>query len=382
MRLRFFKSFIAVLAFIVVLGCFKDATTVTFTADMVQKINTRRIEGKIFVKGNEYRMDIKEGEENISILVNGESGKHTVLVHSQKAAHEYLKTSNKSLSNNPFENFNYLFEQASPDTTGSEVINGYECAKIEIFKDNKKLLTAWVSDTLNWPIKIVSEVKPRKDVDLSNIKEGEVVKGNLFKVPKEYKFFPIKETKKEKPEFKEEKKEPVDIRKMKETVLKKLEDNGIERETEGGKIEVRQFGGTIVSRHFPGWKFFRVIRKKETEDSTSSGIIHVVNAAVSVDIKTVYLLDSPVSDTSIDIGLKIFQNDKIKLNNEEEVENFGNALVLLYFVGVRVEFVEYLGENKWAIYILTPSKKIGSFIVEVKSSGEIKGIDYKSQISE
>jgi len=170
MRKHFITRVFTVLAFIIVCGCFKDTTTLTFSADMVQKVNNRRIEGKIFVKENEYRMDIKEGKEELSILVDRESGKQKVIVHSQKIAQEYLNTSDKSLSNNPFENLNYLFKRGSSDTIGSEIINGYECTKIEVFNDRKKLLTAWVSDSLNWPLKIVTEVNPSKDVELSNIK--------------------------------------------------------------------------------------------------------------------------------------------------------------------------------------------------------------------
>ena len=377
MRKQFIKSFFAVLAFAMAFGCFKDSVTLTFSADMVQKVNNRRIEGKIFVKGNEYRMDIKEGKEELSILVDRESGKQKVLVHSQKVAQEYLNTSNKSLSNNPFENFNYLFKRGSSDTIGSEIINGYKCTKIEVFNNRKKLLTAWVSDTLNWPLKIVAEVKPSKDVELSNIKEHEVVKASLFKVPEGYKVRLLPEQKEDKPQIKEKTEPLPDIRKMKETVLKKVEEKGIDLKTAEGKVEIREFGATVLKRYFPGWRFFRVVRSKETKDRTSSASIPIMNAVVSNDIKTVCLLNSPDANTPIDIGIKLFKTQEIKLDSEKVVKNFGKALTFLYFVGKRVDDVKSLGTDKWEVDLITRSGEKSFFIITLDKNGNLIGIDYE-----
>jgi hypothetical protein len=384
MRIQIIKSLMAALTLLMVIGCSKSSTVVSVTADMVQDVNNRQIEGKIFIKGNEYRMDINEKKEKLSILVNRESGKQQLLIHSQKVAQEYLNTSSKSLSNNPFEYFNSLLEQYSSREEGTEVINGYECKKIEVYRGDKKLSTAWISKELNWPIKIETAMKPIKDIDLKNIKE-ETVKASLFQVPKDYKFYPLPEPKKENPQDKEKLKQEKlkrleDVKKMKEAVLKKLEEQGIERENKDGEIGVREFGATVLKMHFPDWKFFRVVREKETEDSSSSGSIWVANATVSKDIKTVYILESPKADTPVDIRLKIFQNQNIKLNDEKAVEKFGKALVGLYFRGTRIEDVESLGENKWAIYLRTGSGDLSGFIVKVNNSGEVTELDYKLQI--
>ena len=53
MRIKLIKSFISALTLLVVFSCFLDSTVVSVTADMVQDVNSRRIEGKIFLKGNE-----------------------------------------------------------------------------------------------------------------------------------------------------------------------------------------------------------------------------------------------------------------------------------------------------------------------------------------
>jgi hypothetical protein len=374
MKKRFIKSSIVALAFIMVFGCLKDTTTLTFSADMVQWVSTRRMEGKIFVKGSEYRMDIKEGEENLSILVNRESGKQKVIVHSQKVVQEYLNTSAKSLNNNPFENFNYMIENDSSAKAGSEIINGYECTKIEVFNKGKKLLTAWVSDTLNWPIQITTAIRPSKDVKLSNIKEGEIVQGNLFEVPEGYKINSLPERKEGASQVKEV---PPDIDKMREAVLEKVKEQGIELKTEEGKIATREFRATVLKRYFSGWKYFRVVRSKKTNGGTSSEDVPLMTAVVSNDSKTIYLLNSPDTDMSLDVVLKLLQNPGKKLDNEEALKDFGKALALLYFIGAKVESVESLDRNKWAVNLVTHSEKSSFFIVTLNRNRNITGVNYK-----
>ena len=373
MKIRFIRSVVAALILIIFFNCSTDSPPVSFTADMVQNVNNRRIEGRIFVKGNKYRMDIKEGEEELSILVDRESGKQQVLVHSERNAHEHLNTSPKSLSNNPFEYFNHLLENNSSRKGNIEVINGNKCRKTEVFRKDKKLATAWISDNLDWPVKIKTEFKPKKDVDLSNIKE-ETLDDSLFRVPEDYRFSPLPETKKEKSDIEDKSEQTSDTNKTRENILKKLEEMGIKRENEEGTIKIWMFATTFLNRLLPGWEFFRIVREKEMEDSTSSVGIPVAKAVVSGDGKTLYILNSPKTDMLLADGLEIFQNQKINPNSEKDVEVFGRALTILYFEGSSINDVEYLGDGKWAVF---PRTDEGRFIVEVNDGGEITGLSYK-----
>jgi len=372
-KIRFIRSVVAALILIIFFNCSTDSPPVSFTADMVQNVNNRRIEGRIFVKGNKYRMDIKEGEEELSILVDRESGKQQVLVHSERNAHEHLNTSPKSLSNNPFEYFNHLLENNSSRKGNIEVINGNKCRKTEVFRKDKKLATAWISDNLDWPVKIKTEFKPKKDVDLSNIKE-ETLDDSLFRVPEDYRFSPLPETKKEKSDIEDKSEQTSDTNKTRENILKKLEEMGIKRENEEGTIKIWMFATTFLNRLLPGWEFFRIVREKEMEDSTSSVGIPVAKAVVSGDGKTLYILNSPKTDMLLADGLEIFQNQKINPNSEKDVEVFGRALTILYFEGSSINDVEYLGDGKWAVF---PRTDEGRFIVEVNDGGEITGLSYK-----
>jgi len=379
MRIKFIKSFIAVLILLMAVGCPTKPTTKGFTADMVQKANNQNIAGKIFVKENEYRMDIKEKGEDISIVVNRESGKQKILIHSRKTAQEVLNTSSKSLSNNPFESFYYSLEQNSSREKGTEIINGYECKKIEVYKEDKILITAWLSDSLNWPIKIRTEFGPPKEVELSNIKE-ETVEENLFQVPKGYRFSPLPKPKKRGTQSKEE---PVNIREIKQTALKKLEEKGIELETEDGKIKLRRIIISNLARYFPDWYFFRINREKKVQGEISLSKIPVEKAAVNKDKKTVYIIKSPETNMSLDKELKTLLDQDVKLNNSEEaIKDLGRALVILYFRETTVQGVEPLGENEWAIYDGTASGYLKGFIVKLDNNGEITELNYKLKIKE
>ena len=195
MNKKFIKSCITVLILFTAVGCPTNPAPKGFTADIIQKTNSHIEEGKIFVKGNEYRMDINEKGKDISILVNRESGKQKIVAHYRKSAREVLNTSVTSLSNNLFEFYNYLLQKDSSRIQGSEIINGYKCKKIEIYDKDESLLTAWISDSLDWPLKIKTQKETSRELELKNIKEVPIEE-KLFELPEDYKFIPFQESKK------------------------------------------------------------------------------------------------------------------------------------------------------------------------------------------
>lgn len=381
MRIKFFKSFFAVLILLLLVGCPTNPIPGTFTANMTTGVRYLQTTGKIFVKGNKYRMDLmdlKEGKEEISILVNRENGKNIFLVHSKKIAQEYLNTSPKSQSNNLFEDFNFLLKKNSSRKKGSEVLEGYECGKIEVYKKDKIFATALVSNKLNWPIKIEKNDNPKKYVILHNIKE-EPVEESLFQIPEDYKFYPISEDKKEKAPDK--KITPPKLEKLgpkKKAVVDKLEENGIQFKTREGTLFIRAFGASVLTRSFPGWYFYLIDRVKE--GATTFGNKSKMKAAVSKDDKNVYILYSPEKDKPLDNGLKMVQYQNIKLNDEKDVRKLGDALFFLYFRGEKIGNVESLGENEWAIYKQSNSEYLEGLTLKTNANGEVTELNYKTKI--
>jgi hypothetical protein len=378
MRRKLLKSSIIALTILIIAGCHKNRMTKVFTADMVQKVNNLNIEGKIFIKGNEYRMDINEKGEDISIVVNRESGKQKIIIHSGKTAQEVLNNSRRSLSNNPFESFYYALEENSSREKGTEVINGFKCEKIEVYSEDKILITAWISDSLDLPIKIKTAMAPSKEVELSNIKE-ETIEGNIFQVPEDYRFTPVPEPKTRKTKSKEE---PININEIKQIALKKIEEKGIELENEDGKIKLRRIIISNLARYFPEWYFFRVNREKKLQDEISLSKTPLEKAAIYKDKKTVCLIETPETDMSLDKTLKTLLHKDVRLNKEETIKDFGRALVMLYFRNETVQGVELTGKNEWAFYDGTASGYLKGFIVKLNNKGEILELNYKLKIKE
>lgn len=376
MKINLIKSLAITLILFMFFACpTTPATVESFTADMTQRIGNDILEGKIYVKGNKYRMDINEQGSELSIIVDHESGKQKILVHSRKIAEELWNNSERSLSNNPFESFYYALKKYSSKEKGSEVINGYNCKKIEIYVDDRKLLTAWVANKLNWPIKILTELGIPKNAELKNIKE-EPVEENLFQLPENYGFTPLPEPKKEKDE------RLLNAEKNREAVYKKLEEKGIETETEDGTLKARLIFVSRLSRFFPKWNFFNINREKDILGKILINPAPVEKAAVNIENEQVYLLERPETDMRLESGLKMIQSQNIKLNTKEEIKEFAYILPILFFRSSKTQGVESLGENKWAIYADTAAGTAKGFIVELNNNGEIVDLNYKLKIKE
>jgi hypothetical protein len=377
MRVKSIKIFIVLLTLLFVFGCPTNAIPGEFTANLIMGVGYLQATGKIFVKGNEYRMDIQEGKEEISILVNRRSKKNILIIHSQKTAKEFLNKSFQSQYNNLFEYYNFLFEKNTSSKKGSEVLVGYECKKIEVYEQDRNLATAWVSNKLNWPIKIEIKSSPKKYVTLHNIKE-EPVEDTLFQVPKDYSFVPLSEDKEEK---NSSKMKPVKLEELgpkKRAVVDKLKEHGIEYTTKEGTMILRGFGASALSRCFPGWYFFLI--ERDNEGTHASSNISNMKAAVSKDIKKVYIIYNPEADKSLNTGMEMVKEQNIKLNNEKDVKKLGKALLFLYFRGSKLENVESLGENEWAIYKKSSSAYSDGFILKTDTNGEITELKYKTKL--
>jgi len=395
MKLKMFKSFIN--TFIVIVPTIAIASPLkdSFTADMIQKADEQQITGKIYVKGNKYRMDITTEGEEISILVNPETGKRYIISHSQKTAREIQNTVFQSLSINPFESAILFMEQYDSREVSFDTINGYDCKKNQIYEKEKKLMTIWTSDKLYWPIKIKTEDKPPIEAELKNIKE-ESLNNSLFTIPEGYKITSSFGTKKKngnknriaqnhrkkalpvrvKPE------KPVDIASMKEVIFKKLEQNNIKRETKDGQIKLEPVAIPVLKKFFPNWKIFSIIREKQIREETLFSYIPVEKAAVNKDNETVCIISSPATDMPLKSGFTIVQSENIKLKDKEEFKEFANALDALYFKDSKFQGIDSLGNNKWAIYTGTFFEYLTGFLVKVDSTGEVVEIKYSLKIKE
>ena len=77
-------KFIQRLCTLMLLFCAVPAMAGQFSADMIQGEGTKVFEGKIYVKDNMYRMDMKDSGQQISVIVDQGKGVTRVLIPAEK----------------------------------------------------------------------------------------------------------------------------------------------------------------------------------------------------------------------------------------------------------------------------------------------------------
>ena len=161
------------------------APAAQFSADMIQVEPNRIIEGRIYVRDDLYRMELQEDGKDVVVIVDGAASLTRVLIPSEKMFLEMQNTDPESLMNNPFQGFRHTASQYETKTAGRETVNGYKCTRLVVFGEGQDLLTAWIADSLGFPVKIINHLSEGRYVELRNIREGPV-NDALFSPPAEY----------------------------------------------------------------------------------------------------------------------------------------------------------------------------------------------------
>jgi len=156
-----------------------------FTADMIQSEGADTITGKIYVKNSKYRMDLEEDGHQVFVIVDQTAGVTRVLMPEEKMYMEMGTQDFRSLMKDPFQGVKYTASTGDSKHLGTETVNGYECDKYLISMNDQDVMTQWVSQKLEFPVRIVMDVSENKFVDLQNILEGPVDDA-LFDIPSEY----------------------------------------------------------------------------------------------------------------------------------------------------------------------------------------------------
>lgn len=156
-----------------------------FKADFTDQDGDRIKTGVIYVKDSRYRMNLKEDGQSIFVIVDQDSGLTRVFVPEDKQYNELRIDGMVSLMNDPFQAYNYTAENGEEITEGNETVNGYDCEKIAVYMGGERVWTMWKSARLNFPIKIVNEMRIDKFIELTDIEE-ESIQDKLFEIPDGY----------------------------------------------------------------------------------------------------------------------------------------------------------------------------------------------------
>lgn len=171
-----------------------------------------------------------------------------------------------------------------------------------------------------------------------------------------------------------------ELEKFKETIFEKLTKENIRRTTEKGTIKIKEKKAPPLKLLFPNWRFFDITRERKVQGGTAFGLVKFDNAAVDKDRKRILLIQSPGTHMSLPAALKITLDEDITLKSQEDVVEFGRALIALYFKRTRLKDVESLKKNEWAVYTGAFFDHLKGFLLKVDSRGKIVDLKYSLKI--
>ncbi|MFP4453200.1 MAG: DUF4412 domain-containing protein, partial [Desulfobacterales bacterium] len=177
-------TFISFLVFFLTLSV-SSLYAAQFTADVIQTKDGKTSKSRLYVQDTQYRMDMQERGTKFFLLVDRKEGMTRVVFPGDREYMDMETTSKPSLMNNPFESFRQSARQYERKEKGQESFKGFECSKVLVRSGEQELFTAWISEELGFPLKIVFHLQKGMSAELDNIQQSKVDK-SLFKVPEDY----------------------------------------------------------------------------------------------------------------------------------------------------------------------------------------------------
>jgi negative regulator of sigma E activity len=159
-----------------------SAWAADFQADVVQRTQGMELQGKIYVKAQKTRMDMNMMGRQTQTITRLD--KHTVWVVNPGEGF-YMEMPINPGSPEMFQDDKALEQYATKKKVGTETVNGQVCDKFDITYHDSNLgkMTAWVSQKLNFPIKMIQKGPyGESTVEYHNIQVGKV-DDNLFELP-------------------------------------------------------------------------------------------------------------------------------------------------------------------------------------------------------
>ncbi len=166
-------------ALIMTLALPPPAGAFELSADMITKEGSQKQTGKLYVKGNKYRIEMKSGTEYA--IIRHDKNKSWIVIPDQKAYVEMPFDPKKKPA----------IEEKQPSEVnrklvGSETIDGRVTKKYHVTTREKGVdesFYQWVATDLNFPVRTAA-VNGSWSVEYQNIKTS--VPDNLFEIPDNY----------------------------------------------------------------------------------------------------------------------------------------------------------------------------------------------------
>ncbi len=167
--------------FLAILLCIPAGAAASFTSDLVQtERNVTKTARFYFHNPRQYRMDVVEKGQKLTVLVDRDAGKTRILAPESRVFIEIANTNMRSLMQNPFEAWEHISSKYKPQLAGRQKIQGLACQKQVVTIEGKQVMTAWIAAKYAFPVKISNAAG--HTAELRNISSQDL-SADLFAVP-------------------------------------------------------------------------------------------------------------------------------------------------------------------------------------------------------
>jgi hypothetical protein len=166
-------------AILLLFGFVLCAEAVELSADMIMRDGEQKQAGKLYVKGNKYRIDTKNGSEYA--IIRHDKNKSWIVMPEQKT---YIEMPFDPKKKPAIEE--RRLQDGNRKLLGSETINGHATKKYEVTASRGEPADSfyqWVAPDINFPIRTAA-VNGNWSIEYSNIRTS--VPDSLFEIPETY----------------------------------------------------------------------------------------------------------------------------------------------------------------------------------------------------
>jgi outer membrane lipoprotein-sorting protein len=164
------------------------ALAASFTADLVMTKKGKTETAKFSLLNERYRMEVIEDGKLMVVIADREKNVHRFLNMEEKTFFEIPSDDFRILSNDPFKASEYMVSKYDSKIQGSEKVFGFVCERQDVFAQDKRIHSRWVSNNLKFPVKLVS-YEGEKEAYISELKSIRNVRleKDLFVPPADFK---------------------------------------------------------------------------------------------------------------------------------------------------------------------------------------------------
>lgn len=156
-----------------------------FKAKMVNSVQGNERIYTVYSDGDRYRYEFEEGGEKGIVIVKPEENRTHILMPNRKFVHITECDGTMSRMNDPWQSYLWFTKHGEEKKEGAETLFGYDVMVSAAYQGESRVFTCYFSETLNFPLKIESDMEENTFMRLEDIESWKVIEA-YFMVPEGY----------------------------------------------------------------------------------------------------------------------------------------------------------------------------------------------------